>query len=188
MNVGTCIALTALLVTSLSSVGDSTSAKLKQTPRQDQVVRSVGNHSECGDPMLESMLWAISEGRVVSIVNDSTIRIDSGGSTFRTIRLAMIHPPDRSSQSGNNTSSFLEHELLGKHVTVMCKMSDRDSSTAEGLVALADTEFNSLMLEKGVAFFRPPQTNEFGWYIPCLYRQREKHARENRLGIWKRPE
>ena len=139
---------------------------------------------ECGNPIRESMLWATLDGRVLSVLNDSTLEFATGDSEIRLVRLAMIHPPDQSEETLAECRLFLGSEVLGKSVTILLDPNDHDSLQFEARVIIANREINQVMLEAGIASYRPPRDNRFSWYIPCVYRVLERRARENHLGIW----
>ncbi len=131
-------------------------------------------------------------GTVTKVLGGDLVRI---GDSF-VARLTGVAAPDTNDALGGKVFAFTKRELEGKLVKLFTWTTD---NTAAGIVRNDEgrafiqiqygkefaVNFNELLLEKGFARvdeeFLPEELAE-------RYRELEKTARENGLGIWKKTE
>lgn len=163
-----------LLTLLLSSISGQHAGDQKSPPK-------FSFEDECGDPLMESMVWSSVSGTVVRIIDGDSfeLRTEDGGK--RIVKLVAI---DVSSPK-YATSVLLSDMLLNRKVDVLVNPSNDKAHTLIGVVHLGSEDVNRELLEIGAAQYKTPEAYAVSEYTACVYRVVERKAREAGKGIWR---
>jgi endonuclease YncB( thermonuclease family) len=165
----------------LFSFGISVEGQSNDTQRTQLVSPLSFEHEECGDPMVESMLWRSVEGRVIKVVDGDTIIVQTKDNKRKRVNLVAVD-----AAAGQDVArSSLSRLVLNRSVSVLVNPSNIDSSTVVGVVHTKRKDVNRELLESGVVKYRKPESYSVSDYTACLYRIAEREAREAKKGLWK---
>ena len=137
---------------------------------------------ECGDPMVESMVWISIEGTVVEVIDGDLVKLLDNRGKQRMVNLVAIDV----SSAKNAARSLLSELVLNRKVDVLVNPSDSEGYTLVGVVHLSVKDINRELLEVGAAKYKEPPFYSVSRYTACVYRIVEKKAREAEKGVWQR--
>jgi endonuclease YncB( thermonuclease family) len=146
----------------------------------------------CGNPLIESQLWESVEGRIVSVEDGSTLLLaatkDHRRLRVHVVGVAVAQQGPLSDQARGQVTEM----VLNKRVRVWVNPSDwgflkRKPVEVTGVVHLqvgAETDVGLSLLTKGLARTEEPHPYKISRYTFCKYREAEREAKSNKLGIW----
>ena len=141
---------------------------------------SFEHEDECGSPVVESMLWASVEGKVIRAVDGDTIIVLTKDNKRRRVNLVAVDAP-----AGQDVArSLLSGLVLNRLVRVLVNPSNAKSSTVIGVVLTQEKDINRELLEAGVVKYHEPQSYSVSRYTACVYRIVEREAKEAKRGLW----
>ncbi len=144
----------------------------------------------CGDPRVESSLWALVEGKVVEVVDGDTIVITHTGRRLR-VHLIGIEAPALTQKFGRDAQQLLER--LVKNVNVDVSVSTgwwREGARATevlGVVHLRQPDMLQVNLElirAGLARYKDPPAYKMSSYSACHLAKAEEKAQAAKIGLW----
>lgn len=143
---------------------------------------------ECGSPFVESQLYDSRKGKIVRIINGTTVvfeqAINNGNKeTGRfLVRLAGIDPK----VGAKNRKSFLVKNILNKKIDVIGNTSESSDKHFFGILRGAGFgDVNRHMFEVGMAkFLEPGYFYSVSDYTLCTYKQELKKAEIAKIGLW----
>ena len=135
---------------------------------------------ECGNPMIESMLWFSVEGTVIKVVDGDTIIVQTEDNKRKRVNLVAVD----AGASQNLARNLLSGLVLNSPVSVLVNPSNIKSSTVVGVVHTQQKDVNRALLESGVVKYRKPESYSVSDYTACGYRIVERKAREAKKGLW----
>jgi micrococcal nuclease len=120
------------------------------------------------------------EGRVLSITDGDTIKVDCGGEAAYKVRLANIDTPERNQPYGENATEELRSLIEYRLVSLDISTKDRYGRYI-ATVSLEGVDINRAMVANGHAWvFRR-------YYKGEDYIEAEAVARRRGLGLWATP-
>ena len=141
---------------------------------------SFEHEDECGNPLVESMLWMSVEGRVIKVVDGDTIVVQTKDNKRKRVNLVAVD-----AAAGQEVARSLLYRLvLNRSVSVLVNPSNIDSSAVVGVVHTKEKDVNRELLESGVVKYRKPESYSVSDYTACVYRIVERKAREAKKGLW----
>lgn len=144
----------------------------------------------CGNPLVESQLWASTKGIVTGVIDGRTllVTLPHRQSPLRVL-LGGVSPKAKDKE-------VLARLLLGKPVEILVnsdwKSADRKPTETTGVVHLEKSttgvdDVGLFLLSRGLARFQEPPPNSMSRYTECQYRRAEGDAQAKKLGIWAQP-
>lgn len=116
-------------------------------------------------------------GRVISIADGDTIAIVTPEKKQVKIRLGEIDAPERSQDFGERSKQSLSELIYGKDVQVTVESTDQYGRSI-GKISFNGQDVNLEQIRRGMAWFYVQYGRD------PAYRQAEKQARSQRVGLW----
>lgn len=135
---------------------------------------------ECGNPEVESMLWQVIEGTVVSIIDGDSMKLRTNNGELRTVNLVAID----ASPAKDVARRLLSEMVLNRKVHVLVNPSESRVQTLVGVLHLGLKDVNSELLKAGAVKYQAPPPYSVSNYTACGYRIVERNAREAKKGVW----
>jgi len=148
---------------------------------------------ECGDPSVESQLYAYRQAKVTRILSSTEMRVKAftrnGNVDVKnfTVRLVGIKPNTNATQ----IKTFLIKNVLNRNVEIIGNPRKKKDTNYGAIVRFLDNsedemdELNEHMIETGVAGFMDfDSDNLVPFYWPCRLEKAQERARAAKLGIW----
>ena len=144
----------------------------------------------CGDPRLESSIWAGVAGRVVEVVDGDTIVMIHKGHRLR-VQLIGIEAPVLNQKFGRESQQLLERlvQNVNVEVWVSTKWWSKRSMPEEilGVVHIRERDMlqvNLEMMRAGLVLYKSPPSYSMSGYSACHLAKAEEKARAAKLGLW----
>ena len=145
----------------------------------------------CGNPMMESQLWTIVEGKVTQVTDGQTLMVNltdsRDGVRVRIVGIAL----ESGTPSAAKAKEVLSQFLLDKSVEILVNpewsQKKNKPSGVAGVVHLKQgppDDAGYLLVSKGLARYQEPPPHSMPAYNACQYRRAESSARDAKLGIW----
>lgn len=138
--------------------------------------------NECGNPVVESMLWLLIEGTVVKIIDGDSVKLRINNGELRTVNLVAID----ASPAKEVARGLLSEMVLNRKVHVLVNPSKSQAHTLVGVLHLGVEDVNSELLKAGAVKYQTPPPYSVSNYTACGYRIVERIAREAKKGMWQR--
>ena len=170
----------------------------------DAVAQHPGPLGPCGDPSMESSIWAPVRGKVIKVIDGNTLimlledqKVIEDRLIFLPtdqeilVHLVAVDTPDITRQFGVDARRLLERLVGGQHVEVWVSPSAwsprRHPKQITGIVHLATSKMedaNLAMIRSGMARHKQSEPYTMSNHRECLYRLEEDEARAARRGLW----
>ena len=171
----------------------------------DAVAQHPGPLGPCGDPTMESDMWAPVRGKVIKVIDGNTViilrkdeKIIDGNRLVwiptdqeLLVHLVAVDTPDITRPFGVDARRLLERLVGGQEVEVWVSPSvwspRRHPKQVTGVVYLATPKMedaNLAMIRSGIARHKESEPYAMSNYTECLYRLAEDEARAARRGLW----
>jgi endonuclease YncB( thermonuclease family) len=137
---------------------------------------------QCGNPLYESMAWSMVTGKVVEVVDGSTITIVLDNKTRRRIHLAAVAAPDIKEEFGKAARKMLKNLVLGKQVRVLVNPSNDKAEELTGDIF----GVNQKLIEMGMVRYKQPAPYTISNYMACVYQIIEAEAQNAKRGLWQK--
>lgn len=124
----------------------------------------------------------VLEGRVTSVADGDTIRVQMGGENIR-IRFLGIDAPESDQEYGQNAKRALSQLILNQQVLVKTESSDQYGRRL-AQVAFEDQDVGLYMLEHGYAWVYQRYIGGIDDDWQDAYLAAEREARAQGLGLW----
>jgi len=164
-----------------------TQGQISPTPNKTQLPK-FEHEGQCGNPLYESSLWFVVTGRVVEVLDGSTITIVLHNKARRRVHLVATATPDPKEEIGKASRKMLTDLVLGKIVEVMVAQSNYKAKELTGVVHTSWTKVNQKMIELGLVRYKTPEAYTMSDYTSCIYRIIEAEAQKAKRGLWQQAE
>jgi len=136
---------------------------------------------KCGNPLYESMAWSMVTGRVVEVLDGSTITIVLDNKKKRLVHLVATAAPDLKEDVGKAAHKMLADMVLGKTVEVLVNPSNAKAEELVGEIS----GVNRKLIEMGLVRYKQPPPYSMSNYLACVYRIIEAEAQKAKRGLWR---
>jgi endonuclease YncB( thermonuclease family) len=128
----------------------------------------------------------IIPARVVGVTGGDTIRVLNSSNQQLRIRLAWIDAPEKGQAFGSRAKSAMSDLVFGREVELHVQGTDRYGRLV-CLVFFDGTDAGLELLKAGLAWAYEHYLPEAPADVQHSYRDAERTAREQRLGLWSDP-
>ena len=156
------------------------SASLAQGQQPTVRETELKNEAECGNPLVESMAWAVVSGTVVRVVDGRSFLLKTGEGKMVEVVLGAVDYGRGNEKRRNALSSWIQD----RPVTVLVNPQSRDAKSVVGVVHSASLDVNRELLRTGVAKYKEPIAYSVSNYVACTYRIAEREAKQEKRGLW----
>lgn len=144
----------------------------------------------CGNPFMESQLWAMVRGKTMKVIDGSSFEITTRYRKRITIHLAGVEVPQGNNKFAEGSRSFLQNLIAKKEVEILVSPSDwpfrkKKSKELIGVTHTLTKDISLEMIRSGMAVYKAPKPYSMSNYTSCTYELAEREARKAKVGIWK---
>lgn len=144
----------------------------------------------CGDPTMESSMWAPVKGKVIKVIEGNALIMLHEGKEIMVYLVAVDTPPIYR-PFGVEARKFLERLVWGEEVEVWVSTSawwtkpqpKRITGVVYRLNPKRD-DVNQALIYSGMARHKDSEPYTMSNYTECLYRLTQDEARAARRGLW----
>ena len=144
--------------------------------------RQIAPGSDPGNQIDE--IYLLVEGRVKTVVDGDTIKVEAKDGTLYLIRMQGVDAPELKQEYGESSRKKLIDSILGKEVTVIVRKKD-SSGNYIGTVYSGGQDINLKQIETGSAWHFKQKGYEQREEYQKFYERAELSARSERKGLWK---
>jgi endonuclease YncB( thermonuclease family) len=144
----------------------------------------------CGDPRLESSVWAGVKGKVIEVVDGDTIAMIHKGKRLR-VQLLGIEAPVLNQKFGREAQQLLERlvQNIDVEVWVSTDWWSKRSMPEEilGVIYILERDMLQVNLElmrAGLVLYKSPPSYKMSGYSACHLAKAEEKAQAAKLGLW----
>ena len=144
----------------------------------------------CGSPLVESQLWCSVDGTVMSVEDSSTVLITvTKGHRRVKVHLVGIAVEQSGALAGEAKEHLAEmvlNESVGVLINTDWLYQKKKPMEITGVVQLREGggDVSLSLIEKGLAHTVAPGPYTMSDYTFCKYREAEKKAKSDKMGIW----
>jgi len=167
---------------------------------QDEVAKPTlpdFSHDPCGNPLMESQIWAEFKGTVSKVIDGRTVLVTLADEP-KTVRVRFVAISlDARTEFSAKARSFVRERALGKPVDVMTNLEnwyrekkwyrgEGHPGSVVGVVFLRQmpSDIGLSLLDEGLAYYQQPRPYTMSGHTACEYRNAEQAAREKKIGQW----
>jgi endonuclease YncB( thermonuclease family) len=136
---------------------------------------------ECGNPLMESMLWRMEKGTVAEIMEDGSLILLTTNPLHTRVRVFLAGVD--TSKNNEAAKNLLTELTLNRQVNILVRNLGPDKIFA--VVKADNQDINRELIKTGTAQYRQPEAYAMSSYTACTYRIEESKARAAKKGIWK---
>ena len=145
----------------------------------------------CGDPTMESNVWAPVDGTVVEVIDGDELALMHKGQRW-LVDLVGLETPALDQPFGRDAQALLERLVKNQKVTVWVSTSDWWNEKSRptkllGVVYLPEQKMRDVNLElitAGFARWKKPPPYKMSGYSSCKHYYAEKQAQAAKRGLW----
>jgi endonuclease YncB( thermonuclease family) len=130
------------------------------------------------------MVWALIEGKVVSVTDGNKITIVLKDKRRKQVRLVGIDAPKPGHIFGEESRRMLSGLVLNQEVEVIADFHSDKSEELTGIIHVKAKDVNLALIEAGLARYQEPVAYSMSNYTACTYRIVEGEARAAKRGLW----
>jgi endonuclease YncB( thermonuclease family) len=151
------------------------------------------SNDPCGNPLMESQLWVVVEGKVSQVLDSQTLTMTLPH-RHHSLRVHIVGIFIESNDPlARKTQELLSQILLARPVELLVnddwEYEKKKPAEVTGVVLLKQRTSNVddvglFLLSQGLAHFQEPQPYKMSRYTECQYQRAEAEARSKKLGMW----